>query len=126
MFARVVALTAALAVSGCSFVLVDGPPARSSAALAEPGAPPPPSCTDSYVVPAIDGVVAMGAFLGFVYFAASDDDMKEVGMFVEGALATGFTVSALRGRGQVKRCRAAQQAFAPQQAFAAQQAFAPR
>ena len=100
MFARVVALATALAVSGCSFVLVRGaPPPRPRG--------DPPVCTDTYVVPIIDAAITTIALAGVVYFATSDNDMKEVGMLVEGGLALGFGISALTGYRRVIHCRRA-------------------
>jgi hypothetical protein len=105
MFARVVAVSTALAVSGCSFVFVrDAPPPQAPLPSGIP--PSPPSCTDHYVVPIIDAAITAIALAGVIYFATSDDDMKEVGMVVEGGIALGFGYSALRGRAKVKRCRA--------------------
>lgn len=109
MFPRGIALATALAVAGCSFVLVrDAPPPQPPLPSGIP--PAPPSCTDHYTVPIIDAAIATLALAGLIYFATSDDDMKEVGMAVEGGLAIGFGYSALRGRAKVKRCRAARAA----------------
>lgn len=101
MFARVVALSLVVALCGCSFVFVSAPSARSYQGM------PPPSCTSSYAVPVVDAVIAALALGGVIYFATSDDDNKEIGMLVEGGIAAGFALSALRGRSKVKRCHQA-------------------
>ena len=106
MFARGIALTTALAVSGCSFVFVrDAPAPQGPLPSGIPAAPI--NCTDHYTVPIIDAAITAIALGGLIYFATSDDDMKEVGMVVEGGIAAGFGFSAWRGRSKVKRCRAA-------------------
>jgi hypothetical protein len=101
MFTRAVALTAALAMSACSFVFVRGPLAISYEGV------PPPDCTESYAVPVIDTAITAIALAGVIYFATSVNENKELGMIVEGGIAAGFGISALRGRTKVKRCHRA-------------------
>jgi hypothetical protein len=101
---RGLALTIAIAVSGCSFVLVKAP-------MPPPMAPG--DCTDHYVVPAIDAVIATAALVGVIYFAQSDESMRELGMLVEGSLALGFGASAFRGKNKVRSCRRARASYVP-------------
>jgi hypothetical protein len=101
MFARVMALATAIALSGCSFVFVRGPKDMSYRGV------PPPSCTHSFAVPIVDAAITALALGGVIYFASSDDKNKELGMLVEGGIAAGFGTSALLGRGKVKRCHRA-------------------
>jgi hypothetical protein len=105
MFTRVVALTTALALSGCSFAFVHGPP---------PQPQPPTDCTDHYVVPAIDAAIMALALTGAVYLATTDDGgMAPLAVLVEGSIALGFGVSAIRGVTKVKRCRRARATYVP-------------
>ena len=101
MIARAIALATALAVSGCSFVFVDGGRKPNHHE-------PPPSCTRHYAVPIVDAAIAALALGGVIYFATSDNETKELGMVVEGGIAAGFGISALLGRAKVKRCRSYQ------------------
>lgn len=91
---RVVAL---VALSGCSVLTVNGPHSMEVATNR-------PNCTDSYVLPAIDAVIAAATATGMIYFISKGD---ELGTMVEGAFALGFGINALVGMGRVKRCKRA-------------------
>jgi hypothetical protein len=103
---RIVAVCTVLATCSCSFALVDGPRSAPN---------PPEPCTDSYVMPTIDGVITGLALIGFIYAmgtlrAAEPGDDRGgplVGGVFAGSLVIIFAPSALQGRSKVKRCRQA-------------------
>jgi hypothetical protein len=94
-------LVLALATGGCSFVFVDGPK-PGTAAL----------CTDSFVMPAVDGALATLEGLRTLYVATRPDafyDGSPISRNAQIAVGTGlivaFTASAIVGATQVTACR---------------------
>jgi hypothetical protein len=99
MAVRALALSMALAATGCSVAFVRGAPA------AEPRFSTSPPCTDDYLMPIIDAALAATALTGGVYFAVSDHDRKELAMVGSGVFALGVGLSGLLGYRKVVRCR---------------------
>ena len=94
-------IVVAMALSGCSVLTVHGP--RSTEVATNR-----PSCTESYVLPVIDALIAAGTATGALYFANKGED---VGVMVEGAFAVGFGINALVGVSRVKKCKRAISTF---------------
>ncbi|MCC6998510.1 MAG: hypothetical protein IT370_28120 [Deltaproteobacteria bacterium] len=88
----------ALASTSCSFALVKGP------RHVDEGLPPP--CTTSYVLPALDGVLAVAAgVLAYVIIDKSDgEDSGVPGAIVAGGVSATGLVSGIYGAIQVSRC----------------------
>lgn len=97
---RTAAAALALAgVTGCSFALVERP------RHVEEGVAPP--CTTGYVLPALDGVLAVAAgVLAYVVVDRSDGDKGGIaGAIVAGGVSATALVSGIYGAIQVSRCR---------------------
>jgi hypothetical protein len=90
-------IVVAMALGGCSVLTVNGPHSTEVTTNR-------PSCTESYVLPAIDAVIAAVTATGAIYFANRGED---VGVMVEGAFAVGFGINALVGVSRVKSCKRA-------------------
>lgn len=94
-----VAALALAGVTGCSFALVKGP------RHVDEGLPPP--CTTTYVLPALDGVLAVAAgVLAYVVIDKGDgEDSAVAGAIVAGGVSATGLVSGIYGAVQVSRCR---------------------
>jgi hypothetical protein len=87
---------------GCSWILVDGPPAGALPGQAV-------DCTESNIIPGVDLGITTLALIGMLYFLVADDvddTGRTVGPLVEGGIALGFGISSYQGFGKTSRCRA--------------------
>ena len=110
---RIIAVTLAVAVTGCSFLFTTGP--------GNVGNPPQayPDCTDSMTWPIVDGVIAASVLLsGIGVFGATHDSTSSTSTD-GGAAATAsavltavaFGAGAYVGYGRVSRCRDVHEQF---------------
>jgi hypothetical protein len=90
-------IVVAMALSGCSLLTVHGPHTTEVTTNR-------PSCTDNYLLPVIDSVLAAGTATGALYFSSTGD---ELGVVVEGGFAVAFGINALVGISRVKSCKRA-------------------
>jgi hypothetical protein len=104
---RLAALVLLFATSGCSLLFVNGPPERAEAHERI-------ECTDSYFIPALDGVITALQLARTVYaFSRSDDSYRNfpisrpADIAAGGALTLLFGISTKIGVDRVEGCEAA-------------------
>jgi len=106
---RTVAVVLALALSGCSFVLVDRPPPAASVEG------PPPDCSDSRTPVQLDVLMMASSFgfaavysmfMGIAYGVGTEPEAVHA-LPIGGALGVGagYLVSGVYGGRRVARCR---------------------
>lgn len=96
---RALALTLAIATSGCSFAFVKKPPTTEVEPVRWP------RCTDHRFWSLADAAITAVALGGLIYFSKQDDSTAALGAVVEGGIALGFGISAISGLGKVQRCK---------------------
>ncbi len=105
---RLIALTTAISLTGCSFAFTSGPP-RSEVA-----APVYPDCTSSMAFPVIDGIFgglmlagAIGIGLDDNQSEFEDDDSKAGAVIGYALLGAVYAAGAFTGHSRVSKCRSA-------------------